>query len=685
MVKETQDRRTFGVLIDRFEHRYQFVLARRLSELARERNFNLIFYSGFPLESPLVEESQFNLVYDLVNVNYLDGLIVSSGSLSHYVSPEKMIAFCRRFGKIPMVSLAMEIPGVPSILMDNRDGMRKATEHLIRDHGMKRVAMLRGPLGHPEAEARYQGYLDALKAFGLSGGPEMEFFGDFNRHDDPEGFVRALRECRFDALVSVNDEMASDTVRISREAGFDVPRDFRMVSFDNLEMSIYQEPSLSSVNQPLELLAERAVDTLLSIVRHEDYPLLQTLELDFFNRESCGCDVSHDRFDELKERYFSLRRYYKANDKIMMWWRNFSQDMSSVTDYGEMVERLSKNLDFIGIPETHICLFQWPVLGNEAFIPRYSQMVMSRKHSKNLISGEPETFITEKLLPEGVLRDDEPRSIVVMPLVRLETHYGYVAMGIGDHQPSVYGTLREQLCNTIQTIRMLAERAETLDKLKQSLEEQKLQEARFREMVTELPSILLELDERGRIVYMNQAACAALSEFTQTPEGPVSFTEILSPNDRARFEEFRRAVLEGDSSKIMEFRIEKQESKEPWIAMAAKMEDQSRSGGIRISALNLFSLFLPGSRVDEQMIAQYHLSAREKEVFRYVISGTRYKEIAEKLFIAECTVKDHVKSIYNKMGVNNKQEFFSRFKPLMGSSGPSGDLFLQLLRYFLND
>jgi DNA-binding NarL/FixJ family response regulator len=53
-------------------------------------------------------------------------------------------------------------------------------------------------------------------------------------------------------------------------------------------------------------------------------------------------------------------------------------------------------------------------------------------------------------------------------------------------------------------------------------------------------------------------------------------------------------------------------------------------------------------------------SEREVEVCMMLARGASNHEVAEKLFIAECTVKDHVTSIFEKLGVTNRSAVVPR-------------------------
>ena len=52
----------------------------------------------------------------------------------------------------------------------------------------------------------------------------------------------------------------------------------------------------------------------------------------------------------------------------------------------------------------------------------------------------------------------------------------------------------------------------------------------------------------------------------------------------------------------------------------------------------------------------HSLSQREQEIIQFLAKGFRYKEIADKLFISEDTVRTHIRNIYGKLQVNSRSE-----------------------------
>lgn len=80
---------------------------------------------------------------------------------------------------------------------------------------------------------------------------------------------------------------------------------------------------------------------------------------------------------------------------------------------------------------------------------------------------------------------------------------------------------------------------------------------------------------------------------------------------------------------------------------------------------------LSGRGTDNRAKEKSELSRRELEVIELVVQGYKNRDIAEKLFISEKTVKNHLSAIFNKLGVSDRLEltlfaFEKRFFPAIG-------------------
>ena len=128
-------RPTIGMLVDWSEEQYQLNIIHGVADFARERDLNFLCFEGGGIGAPFEYESRRNMVYDLVTKEIIDGLIILSPTIGHYVDYPSIIEFCKRFSTVPVVSIALSMDNIHSVIVDNYGGMRDLVAHLIEIHG----------------------------------------------------------------------------------------------------------------------------------------------------------------------------------------------------------------------------------------------------------------------------------------------------------------------------------------------------------------------------------------------------------------------------------------------------------------------------------------------------------------------------------------------------------------------
>jgi DNA-binding LacI/PurR family transcriptional regulator/anti-anti-sigma regulatory factor/GAF domain-containing protein len=291
---------------------YQSVIWAGITDASYEQGANLLCFTGGRLGFyPLNEfEVWRNLVYDLVNADNVDGLIISGGSLSSYVSMEEFETFYSRYRPIPMVSVGLALEGIPSVLVDNEKGLRDAIGHLIQVHGYRRIAFIRGPGDNQEANLRYRAYTEALAEHGLALDPDLVAPGNFLHSSGAEA-IHLLPQEGFEAIVAANDSMALGAMQVLRKRGVQVPYDVAIVGFDDLGEAQVVTPSLTTVRQPTYEQGKRAVEMVLALLTGQEVPEQVIFPTELVVRQSCGCysqavlqavAVPMARGEEFKER-----------------------------------------------------------------------------------------------------------------------------------------------------------------------------------------------------------------------------------------------------------------------------------------------------------------------------------------------------------------------------------------------
>lgn len=158
---------------------------------------------------------------------------------------------------------------IPSVDADNVTGARLATRALL-DAGCTRLSTITGPLDMPAAQDRLRGYQDELTDSRRKVARTRTIESDFSTDGGFEAMNQLLRN-RFapDGVFAANDQMAVGAMRAVREAGLQVPRDVKVVGFDDSPLATAAHPPLTSVRQPMEELGREMAHLLMALVNGE--------------------------------------------------------------------------------------------------------------------------------------------------------------------------------------------------------------------------------------------------------------------------------------------------------------------------------------------------------------------------------------------------------------------------------
>ena len=284
-------RPTIGFLVDWAGGRYQSQVWPGAVAAAEERDANLIMFSGRSLRAPHGYLIQSNAVYDAISTENIDGMVVLSGTIFNYVTQDEFRLFISRFYPLPVVSISIDLENHPSVLIDNRDGIRLVMSHLIETHGYKRIAFVCGPDVNEEALQRFASYRDELTQHGLPFDPLLVAPGNFSEEAGRQAVRLFLdeRHIRPDAIVAVDDDTALGVLKELRLYGLSVPDDIAVVGFDDIDEAGFSSPPLTTVHQPFFAQSHLAVSLLLDHLDGKPIPQITQMNMQLAVRQSCGC------------------------------------------------------------------------------------------------------------------------------------------------------------------------------------------------------------------------------------------------------------------------------------------------------------------------------------------------------------------------------------------------------------
>ncbi|HEY6341459.1 MAG TPA: LacI family DNA-binding transcriptional regulator [Bryobacteraceae bacterium] len=202
--------------------------------------------------------------------------------------------------KIPLVfvDVGPPRPRVSNIRIDYLHGIRQAVQHVAALRHEK-IAFITGPLGLKSARARKDAFVQAIEEIGMFADPQWIVEGDHTLEGGERAFEEMLSlPSRPTAVVCSNDMTAMGVVRASYAKGIVIPRDLSVIGFDNIRLSQYMFPPLTTIEMSQSELARIAFHALLKDVQREAPDRNGTeyvLRTNLIFRESTALNGSWDR------------------------------------------------------------------------------------------------------------------------------------------------------------------------------------------------------------------------------------------------------------------------------------------------------------------------------------------------------------------------------------------------------
>jgi LacI family transcriptional regulator len=183
----------------------------------------------------------------------------------------------------------------PFIDEDSVNGVRLLVEHFV-DLGHKRIAFIKPPNGLMFGRHRLSGYLKAMEELGLEIKPEWIVHGDLTQHSGAEAVEPLLKlSPRPTAIIAGNDLMAIGAMNRIDQAGLTVGQDIAVGGFDDIPMSAFVNPPLTTIHQPIYDIGRETCSMLIDILN--DRTLAngkKILSPELIVRKS-SCEVRNDK------------------------------------------------------------------------------------------------------------------------------------------------------------------------------------------------------------------------------------------------------------------------------------------------------------------------------------------------------------------------------------------------------
>lgn len=242
---------TIGVVLPDLYGEFFSELVRGIDQVARERGLHLLVssYHGNPTEQGAALRTMRGRV---------DGLLL----MSPFVAGAEGLASELPPMPVVLMNPALAVERLPAVGVDNHGGAVAMMRHLVAA-GHRRIAFIAGPEDNFDASERLRGYRDALAQLAPGVQPWV-LPGNFDEASGHAAGQQLLEGGeRPDAVFAANDMMALGCLFALGQAGLRVPRQVALAGFDDIPLSRYVDPPLTTMRVEIAELGARAIRRLL--------------------------------------------------------------------------------------------------------------------------------------------------------------------------------------------------------------------------------------------------------------------------------------------------------------------------------------------------------------------------------------------------------------------------------------
>lgn len=198
----------------------------------------------------------------LLNERHFDGILVVRDGVE--IDQDPLLGLIN--STVPIVTTGYHLPHpeLEIVDIDNVDGAFQAVMHLI-ENGHRQIGMITGPENFKAASERTTGYKLALKESGLDYQPDLVTHADWNTKCGQKAMEELLQRGKtiMSAVFVQSDALAIGAMSAIDRAGLRIPEDISLVGFDDLPITEYLTPPLTTVHQPVRELGGIAIRLLV--------------------------------------------------------------------------------------------------------------------------------------------------------------------------------------------------------------------------------------------------------------------------------------------------------------------------------------------------------------------------------------------------------------------------------------
>lgn len=259
------DTKTVAVLIKGIDNPFFQKMIKVFEKEIQDRKYT------FVLHRVDTNQDEVEVALELIKEKKLKGIVFLGGYFSHQEDKLQQIT-------VPFVLSTIAIREnvdknlYSSVSIDDVKESEKIVDCLY-EYGHRKIAMLSAQRSDISVSTlRVQGYFNALKNKNIDIDENLVIYTKHNTNaytmENGYKLMKELLESKqeFTAVYAICDSMAIGACKAILESGKRIPQDYSVVGFDGLDMTYYYNPSLTTIQQPVEEMTKETINILFDLI-----------------------------------------------------------------------------------------------------------------------------------------------------------------------------------------------------------------------------------------------------------------------------------------------------------------------------------------------------------------------------------------------------------------------------------
>ena len=464
-----------GFVADYLNSEYSECLISGITTCCKEHNVELLIYQIGKIKPDNYTgyDYQHMAITSLINENNVDGIIISSGTQLHGMSKSVFTSYLRSYKPLKMVSIAHEIPGIPSIICDAKRSIETLISYLVKEQDCQKFGIMSVESESKEMGTRAEIIKEELKKNDIPSSNIVMWKSNFHYASAysilSDYYTKKKNRFDFDAIIAMNDDLAFACLDFcAKRANLRVPKDILVTGFDDMQRASFFTPTLTTINQKVYYQGYKAALTLINQINGEEVPDIQTIEAKAILRESTdGKKTSTKQFadneyisldlpeDFVGSNRFSVTEWFNKRQQVFQAALMDTYVMMNIS-FDEVGKHITHALSGFGLLSAAVVVYDNPTEVLKPFEyfnqPQKAHLIAyfdySKKDKPKELKHQIEFNPAKGMFPDTV-REYPDEGVIVMALFHKTIQYGYIIMLRGPFDTGVYDLIAKAVASQL--------------------------------------------------------------------------------------------------------------------------------------------------------------------------------------------------------------------------------------------